>query len=267
MKLTNPAIIQSITNKWSGKRDKHQRPLVPDNILKRMSLVTTEEAWGTCRKHGYNFQFVGNWKNLHPERVVVGRAVTCRWVPRRPDLHEAIDSQGEKDSRIGFQNSWVIDELKENDLIVVDLFGKIFDGTFAGDNLTTAIKSKTGTGMIIDGGIRDTQRIFEMEDFNAFIRGYDPSAINNVSMVEINGITRIGEATCMPGDVVLGTRSGVIFIPPHLAEEVVINSESIRLKDEFGQQRIREGIYTPGEIDREFSKEMNKDFENWKKKK
>ena len=106
-----------------------------------------------------------------------------------------------------------------------------------------------------------------MEDFNAFIRGYDPSAINNVSMVEINGITRIGEATCMPGDVVLGTRSGVIFIPPHLAEEVVINSESIRLKDEFGQQRIREGIYTPGEIDREFSKEMNKDFENWKKKK
>ena len=157
--------------------------------------------------------------------------------------------------------------MKENDLIVVDLFGKIFDGTFAGDNLTTAIKSKTGTGMIIDGGIRDTQRIFEMEDFNAFIRGYDPSAINNVSMVEINGITRIGEATCMPGDVVLGTRSGVIFIPPHLAEEVVINSESIRLKDEFGQQRIREGIYTPGEIDREFSKEMNKDFENWKKKK
>ena len=157
--------------------------------------------------------------------------------------------------------------MKENDLIVVDLFGKIFDGTFAGDNLTTAIKSKTGTGMIIDGGIRDTQRIFEMEDFNAFIRGYDPSAINNVSMVEINGITRIGEATCMPGDVVLGTRSGVIFIPPHLAEEVVINSESIRLKDEFGQQRIREGIYTPGEIDREFTKEMNKDFENWKKKK
>ena len=94
MKLTNPAIIQSITNKWSGKRDKNQRPLVPDDILKRMSLVTTEEAWGTCRKHGYNFQFVGNWKNLHPERVVVGRAVTCRWVPRRPDLHEAIDSQG-----------------------------------------------------------------------------------------------------------------------------------------------------------------------------
>jgi regulator of RNase E activity RraA len=118
--------------------------------------------------------------------------------------------------------------------------------------------------MVIDGGIRDTQRILQMRGFNAFVRGVDPSAIADVSMPEINGITRIGEATCVPGDVVLGTSTGVIFIPPHLAEEVVEKSEAIRLKDEFGQQRIREGIYTPGEVDREFSDEMNSDFENWK---
>ena len=138
------------------------------------------------------------------------------------------------------------------------------NGTFAGDNLATAIKSRSDTGMVIDGGIRDTQRIFHMEDFNAFIRGVDPSAIADVTMTDINGITRIGEATCVPGDVVLGTRTGVIFIPPHLAQDVVESSEAVRLKDEFGQQRIREGIYTPGEVDREFSDEMNRDFEEWK---
>ena len=140
----------------------------------------------------------------------------------------------------------------------------MFNGTFAGDNLATAIKSRSGTGMVIDGGIRDTQRILQMDEFNAFVRGVDPSAILDVSMVEINGITRIGEATCVPGDVVLGTSTGVIFIPPHLAEEVVDRSEEIRLKDEFGQQRIREGVYTPGEVDREFSDDMNRDFEEWK---
>ena len=104
-----------------------------------------------------------------------------------------------------------------------------------------------------------------MDNFNAFVKGLDPSAINNVCMPEINGITRIGDATCVPGDVVLGTRTGIIFIPPHLAEEVVINSENIRLKDEFGQIRIMEGIYTPGEVDRDYSKEMNEDFKKWKK--
>jgi regulator of RNase E activity RraA len=117
--------------------------------------------------------------------------------------------------------------------------------------------------MVIDGGIRDTQRILEMGEFNAFIRGVDPSAINDVSMPDIYGITRIGEATCVPGDVVLGTSTGVIFIPPHLAQEVVERSEEVRLKDAFGQQRIREGVYTPGEVDRKFSDEMEKDFEDW----
>ena len=267
MKLTDPDNIRAITSEWTGDRDANGRPLVPDDILERMKLVTSEEAWGVCKRNGYEAQFAGNWLNLHPERVIVGRAVTCRWVPRRPDVHDSIDKQGEKDGRIGFQNSWVIDELQQNDLIVVDLFGKVFNGTFAGDNLATAIKSRSGTGMVIDGGIRDTQRIMEMEDFNGFVRGLDPSAILDVSMPEINGVTRIGDATCVPGDVVLGTLTGVVFIPPHLAQTVVERSEEIRLKDEFGQQRIREGVYTPGEVDRPYSDEMNKDFEQWKENK
>ncbi len=264
MRLTSSDMIRSITSEWKGDRDAHGRPLVPDDILKRMELVTTEEAWGVLRRNGYNFQFAGDWQNLHPERILVGRAVTCRWVPRRPDVHDAIDKQGESDGRVGFQNSWVIDELQIGDVLVVDLFGKVKDGTFAGDNLATAIMANTGRGMVIDGGIRDTQRIMQLEDFNAFVNGFDPSAIADVSMVEINGVTRIREAACVPGDVVLGTLSGVIFIPPHLAQEVVERSEAIRLKDEFGQQRIREGVYTPGEVDREYSEEMLKDFEEWK---
>ena len=263
MKLTNPEMIRAVTRKWEGDRDANGRPLVSDDILERMKLVTTEEAWGTCRRNGYSLQFAGNWMNLHPDRVIVGRAVTCRWVPIRPDINDSIEKQGEEDGRVGGQNSWVIDELEQGDLIVVDLFGKIYDGTFAGDNLATAIKSRSGTGMVIDGGIRDTQRILEMGEFNAFIRGVDPSAINDVSMPDINGITRIGEATCVPGDVVLGTSTGVIFVPPHLAQEVVERSEEVRLKDAFGQQRIREGVYTPGEVDRKFSDEMEKDFEDW----
>ncbi len=265
MHLTNKENLLAITSEWKGERDDDGRPLVPDDILKRMELVTTEEAWGMCRRNGYNFQFTGDWTTLHPDKVLVGRAVTCRWVPRRPDVHDSIDRQGEKDGRVGFQNSWVIDMLKDGDVLVVDLFGKVKDGTFAGDNLATAIQQNTRRGLVVDGGVRDVQRMLELDDFNAFVRGYDPSAILDVSMPDINGVTRIGEATCVPGDVVLGTVTGLVFIPPHLAEEVVTRSEEIRLKDAFGQQRIREGVYTPGEVDREFSDEMNADFERWKK--
>ena len=263
MKLTNLETIHAITAEWRGERDANGRPLVPDDILERMERVTTEEAWGVLRDHGYRHNFTGDWKILHPDRVLVGRAVTCRFVPTRCDLDRAVAATGEAEGRIGGQNSWVIDELVRDDVIVVDMFGKIRDGTFAGDNLATAIKANTNEGMVIDGGIRDTQRIMRIPDFSVFVRGFDPTGIANVTLVEINGVTRIGEATCAPGDIVLGTMEGVIFIPPHLAEEVVDTSEGIRLRDEFGQQRIREGIYTPGEVDRTYSEEMENDFRQW----
>jgi 4-hydroxy-4-methyl-2-oxoglutarate aldolase len=83
-------------------------------------------------------------------------------------------------------------------------------------------------------------------------------------MIEINGIVRIGGAVCLPGDVVLGTMTGVIFIPPHLAKEVVEDSEETRELDKFGNQRIPEGIYTPDEVDRKFSEVMEADFKQWR---
>ncbi|MFW6174479.1 MAG: RraA family protein [Chloroflexota bacterium] len=264
MQFTNPDIIRSITSEWTGDRDKHGRPIVPDDIIRRMEAVTTEEAWGVLRRNEYHFNFASGFTILHPDKTLVGRAVTGRFVPARPDLNGAVEKQGEKEGRIGGQNSWVIDELVENDVIVIDLFGKVEYGTFAGDNLATAIRQNTRRGMVIDGGIRDVQRILAMDEFNGYVRGYDPTAIRNVTLTDINGITRIGHATCLPGDVVLGTVEGVIFIPPHLAQDVVERSEQIRLKDEFGQQRIREGVYTPGEVDREFSEAMQQDFEQWK---
>jgi hypothetical protein len=67
----------------------------------------------------------------------------------------------------------------------------------------------------------------------------------------------------IPGDVVLGRDGGVIFIPPHLAEQVVKTSEIVRLRDMFGHERLREQKYTPGQIDSRWSEEIEKDFSVW----
>lgn len=264
MVLTAREQIIALTPQCPFDRFGDGRPRVPDELLKRMELVTTEEAWGVLRKHGYHYQFAGDWLNLHPAQVLVGRAVTAVFMPARPDVQAVIQQRGETEGRIGGQNSWVIDTLVENDVIVVDLFGKIKNGTFAGDNLGTAIQARSKTGMVIDGGIRDAQRIYEMPGFSVFVRGVDPSAIADVTLMGINVPIRIGEATVLPGDVVLGTREGIIFVPPHLAQEVVERSEDVRLRDEFGHQRLREGKYTPGEIDRAWPQAIETDFAAWR---
>jgi len=241
------------------------RPNVPDDILRRMSLVTNDEAWGVIeRGHNYHFQFEGNWMNLHPDRVLVGRAVTARMVPLRPDLQEVVQSIGSSEGRSGGQNTWVIDTLSRGDVLVVDLFGKIEDGTFIGDNLGTAIHARAGTGLVVDGGIRGLERVLQLPDFNVFCRGAHPSAIYEVTLAEVNGPIRIGNATVLPGDVVLGTREGVSFIPAHLAEEVVQRSEDVRQRDVFGKRRIAEGIYTSGQIDvPDWAVEIESDYVSW----
>src|SRR5207302_3009541 len=144
---------------------------------------------------------------------------------------------------------FVIDTLVEKDVVVVDLFGKVKDGTFAGDNLGTAISNKTKTGMVIDGGIRDLVRLKEIPDICVYARGVDASAIANVTLTGLNCPIRIGPATVLPGDIVLASISGIIFIPPHLAQEVVESSEMVRMQDYWGQMRIREGKYTSGQVD------------------
>ena len=265
MELMSRKKIIELTSQNPYDRFEDGRPRVPDEILERMKRVTTVEAWGEVGGQGYDFQYDGGWMNLHPERILVGRAVTCRYVPHRPDLNDLVEEEGKRHSRVGGQNSWVIDTLVEGDVLVVDLFGKIEWGCFIGDNLGTAVATRTGgTGIVIDGGIRDSQRVFELP-MNVFTRATHPSAIRGVTMVEINGPVRIGEATVLPGDVVLGTPAGLVFVPPHLAQQVVDSSEKVRMRDYFGKMRISQGAYTPGEVDRKWSQEMDADFEEWKK--
>src|SRR6478609_7396244 len=74
---------------------------------------------------------------------------------------------------------------------------------------------------------------------------------------------RIGPAIVLPGDVILGRREGVIIIPAHLAEEVVVTAEVVALKDTFGHARLREGVYTPGQIDVPWTAPIKADFFKW----
>ncbi len=252
------------TPQWTGERFLDGRPKVSDDLLERMKEVSIEEAWAVCNRHDFYNQFEGGWVVTRDNPVLVGRAVTAYFYPKRPDVNEKINENGKKDGRIGGQNSWIIDTIVENDVIVVDLMGKVIDGTFLGDNLANSIWVKSGgTGVVIDGGARDIEGVMQIPGFPIFNRGWDPSYLKEVMLMGINTPVRIGRAAVMPGDVVLGKKEGVIFIPAHLAEEVVQTSEIVRLRDRFGHQRLREGKYTPGQIDRKWTEEIEKDFSRW----
>lgn len=251
------------TRAWQGERFADGRPKVPDAILERMKKVSIEEAWGVMRGKGYHNQFAGEWEILHPDQVMVGRALTVQYMPNRPAYAKDLQDKGKAEGRIGSMNSWPIDMLVNGDVYVADGFGKIVDGTLIGDNLGNSIYAKSGNGVVFNAGSRDLEGLERIEGFNAWVKGWDPSYLQESMVTGINHPIRIGTATVFPGDVVLAKKEGVIFIPAHLAEEVVVNAEFIMLRDQFGIMRLKAGVYTPGQIDTRWTEEIKTDFLQW----
>jgi 4-hydroxy-4-methyl-2-oxoglutarate aldolase len=223
------------------------RPKVPDWLLEKVKGLTAEEVFAVLPGKKFPNQFEGNWQLLHPGRKLVGRVVTAQFMPYRPDVGEVIEAEAKAKGLGESPNQRVIDILRPGDVIVVDLFGKIEDGTFIGDNLATAIFAATRTGFVIDGTIRDLEGIFPIE-MAGYFRGVHPSFLNNVMLTGVNIPVRIGSATVLPGDVVLGDREGVYFIPPHLIEEVVKRAEETHIHDEWTKKKFMTGKYKSSDL-------------------
>jgi len=265
--VSAPEAVLRCTPRWTGKRMEDGRPYVPDDILERMKNVSVTMAWSIVRGAGYRncYENAAGWVIMYSDEAIVGRVLTAQYMPTHPDFNRAIMSQGRAEGRIGSSNSWPIDMLQKGDVYVADCFGKVIDGTLIGDNLGNAIYANSGNGVIFDGGVRDLEGIEAIKGFNAWYKGADPSYLREVMMTAINVPIRIGRALACPGDIVLAKREGIVFIPAHLAEKVVAESEAMMLRDMFGHQRLKEGKYTPGQIDSRWTPEIQNDFRNWLK--
>ena len=261
-----PDQIRLLTSEWSGERSPDGRPKVSDQILERLKNISIEEAWGVLRNKGYNNQYEGDWQIIWPDSVMTGRVVTAQYMPLRPDFDKLIKTTGvEKEGRSpkGGTNSWPIDVLTNGDVYVADSYGKMADGTLIGDNLGNSIYTRSKRGVIFYGSVRDQEGLSEIQGFNAWVKGQDPSYIREMMLTSINAPIRIGRATVLPGDVVLAKKYGIIFIPAQLVEDLVITSEVTGLRDQFGHQRLKEKKYLAGQIDSEWTEEIKKDFLNW----
>jgi 4-hydroxy-4-methyl-2-oxoglutarate aldolase len=252
-----------LTQEWEGERFDDGRPKVADEILERVGKISIEEAWGVLRSKGYHNQFEGNWEILHEGVPIVGRVFTARYMPKRPEVMDRLTAKGHEMGRVGAMNSWPIDALSQGDVYVADGFGKVVNGTLIGDNLGNAIYANSGNGVVFNAGSRDMEGLSEIEGFNAFVKGWDPSYLTESMLLGINVPIRIGRVTVFPGDVVLAKKTGVLFIPAHLAEEVVEMAEFVMIRDMFGHEMLKKGVYTPGQIDGRWSDDIKAAFLEW----
>jgi regulator of RNase E activity RraA len=252
-----------LTADWKGERFKDGRPKISDDLLIRAKNIGLDDAWTVLKNEGYTNQFEGNWKLIHDDVPVVGRALTAQFMPSRPDVQKNIMARGAKEGRVGNTNSWPIEVLTKGDVYVADGYGKIEAGTLMGGNLANSIFAKSGNGVIFNGAARDLKEVSKIEGFNAFVRDFHPSFLEEMVLMGLNTPIRIGGVTVLPGDLVIAEREGVLFIPAHLAEQVIKTAEFVVLKDKFGFEMVKTGRFNTGQIDSQWNDELKSEFLKW----
>ena len=224
------------------------RPKVPDDLIDRARDLSSEEVWAGLGRKNFNNQFADGFEIVHAGKNLVGRAFTVQFMPLRPDVNDVAQTKAKAHGIPRLTNQTAIDMLQPGDVLVVDLFGKKVNGTIVGDNLFYYIaNSAHGGGLVVDGSIRDLDGISEIE-MPAYFRHTDPTPIGNVMLTGINIPVRIGGVTVMPGDLVVGDREGVYFIPPQLVKSVLDQADETHIHDEWTKKKFAEGKYKSSEI-------------------
>lgn len=255
-----------LTAAWKGERFPDGRPKIPDAVIEEARTVNLDDVWTILEGEGYHCQFDGGWKMIYANKPIIGRAVTAMFIPSRPDVEQGMKERGIQKGLKGNSNSWPIQQLSKGDVYVADGFGKIADGTLIGATLGNAIYTRTGNGVVFNAAARDLEGLQQIEGFNALVRDWDPSFLKNVMLSGLNVPIRIGRAVVLPGDLVLTSSEGVIFVPAHLAEKVIGIAAFIQVKDQFGFEMLKAGRYTPGEIDNNWTDAIRQAFLEWQHK-
>jgi len=225
------------------------RPKIPDSLLQQARELSSEEVWAVLDEtHHFGNQYADGFRILHPDKPMVGRAFTVQFMPMRADVEQVAQSKAKQHGLPSLTNQFAIDMLQPGDVLVVDIFGKKVGGTVVGDNLFYyTMRATHSGGLVVDGSIRDLNGISEI-DMPAYFRDVDPTPIDNVMLTGINIPIRIGGVTVMPGDLVVGDREGVYFIPPQFVQEVLDRADEIRIHDEWTKKKFDEGKYKSSEI-------------------
>jgi regulator of RNase E activity RraA len=220
---------------------KAKRTAVTDEQLEELKKMPLEAIWGASKELGYNNYYIG-LKATRPQARLVGRALTIRYLPRRPDLEEAMGTLAKEGDWPESYNVRAAEEAKPGDVLVVDLGGGTTDAVFFGDISALGAQTSGARGAVLYGSTRDLGELREMAGFPVFAGGFDPNVATQIG-VDWNVPIRVGGATVLPGDVVVAEEEAVLFFPPQLAAEVIKLARQTVKQEEYERNLVRQKKY------------------------
>lgn len=230
---TNRTSYSAIMDVLESSRDQ-----VTDEQLERLKAVPLEVIFSALGD--YRLNYATGFENTQPGARLVGRALTMRFLPPRPDLTEAALQLAEEGNWDRRYYARAAEEAQAGDVVVAELGGT--DGhNFFGDMGATGIQMRGAAGIIIDGGMRDYTGLRDerFADFPVLHKFSDPHTTSWLG-VEYNAPVRVGGVTVLPGDVVVGDDGGVFFFPASLVNQVLEYADMVAAREEFQLELLEE---------------------------
>jgi regulator of RNase E activity RraA len=235
--------------------------IISDELLEELKHVSVSTASHSLVEMGYHN---GYMQGIVPmsfpdnQQSAVGRAVTLRFIPLREDLvKQQYETLTESPHRTA------LEAVKLNDVLVIDTGSHMETGVI-GDIFTRRLKYLGGQAIVVDGCIRDLQRVKDV-NLPVFSKGVHGGAIpRSLMSVGFNEPIRCGGVPVVPGDIILADRDGVVAIPPQCVEQLV---KSARAHDELEERWIKMKLDEGASLHTHYppNAEARKEFEQWKK--
>lgn len=133
----------------------------------------------------------------------------------------------------------VAEQIQDGDVVVAACTTEADDGFF-GDLLATSFRARGGTGLVIDGGVRDTADLAAM-DFPVFAKAIHSRGTVKETLGSVNVAVNCANATVNPGDVVVGDGDGVVVVPREKVAAVVEASRAREAREAGVRERLAAG--------------------------
>jgi 2-keto-4-pentenoate hydratase/2-oxohepta-3-ene-1,7-dioic acid hydratase in catechol pathway/regulator of RNase E activity RraA len=215
--------------------------------------VATATLTVQLRRRGIRNTFLGGLRPTRPELRLLGYAFTLRYVPLREDVAAAstgLNAQKQAVETIG-----------PDEVLVIDARNEAGAGTI-GDILAARALARGATGIVTDGGLRDSETVGEL-DIPVYFRAPHAAVLGLLHHpLEANVPVACGGVLVMPGDVVVGDAEGVVILPAALAEEVARDALEQEEQEAWALERVKAGESVQGIFPLEDAR--REEFERWR---
>lgn len=211
-----------------------------DELLKRIGKLGTQAAVDALWLEGYPQSQIDGARPLRRGQKIVGRAVTLRFVPHRPDLARDKPQGEESAEYVAFE------KCGPNEVLVIASTGPW--ESVGGDIKFLRLAQRGCRGLVTDGSVRDTEIL---EEYNLNVFSHSSTSKQGPAVHQpwgVNEVISIGSVLCRPGDIILGDDDGCVVIPQCMAERVVeIASEREEIEDMI-KDELKKNPGSPGKF-------------------